>query len=205
MINLKQFFKFRSKTTMESLEYLPLYRIRGDVISCCNSDCGLSLDAYVGHFYLFYILQGENKVGLIFQYRKVGISQTSFSMSKVPGFKVGSQSMTLNLIVSFMTRDGIDVLKRDHDGLESRAKLEIDLDQSIKRKLAIWWRQKRGFHTGHDKVKSCTKPLEPLSSHEEKSENTPSFGILCNKCMEEKYNKHFRNARKQFDGYASFV
>ena len=110
---------------------------------------------------------------------------------------MGSESMSLNIIVNFLTRDELTLLERDYP------ELKFKLDKSIKRKIAILWRKQRGFHTGEENHKSDTnQPGELLTNHKEKKQG---FGILCADCMKIKHPKEFRNAEKQFEGYASFV
>ena len=157
-------------------------------MSCCNSECNLTLDFRSGHFYLYYILNDEKKVGCIFQYRKITTKQASLAISQIPTLSMGATNIPLNLIINFMTCDEVDILKNNH------RELVIEADESINRKLRIWLRQKRGLYT---------KP-KPEENKIKGFDDRKGKGIFCVNCMEHNHNEHYLNAHSQFQGYAEF-
>ena len=170
------------------MNYMPLYRVKGDAVSCCNPSCNLTLDFRAGHFYLYYILEDENKVGCIFQHRKVTTNQVSLSISQLPKLTMGATNIPLNLVINFMTCDDVEVLRNNH------CELVIEPDESINRKLRIWLRKKRGFYTKPKQEEIKIKGFD----------DRRGSGIYCINCMENVHNNQYRNAQAQFQGYAEF-
>ena len=179
---------------MESFDYLPLYRIRGDSIQCDTKEC-LSLDARVGHYYMFYINTGETKTGILFEYRNATINSAGLSLSNMPRLRIGSARMTVKILVKMMTSDDINVIRNDH------CELSITADKSIKRFVINTWRKLRGFYT--------QEPTLNNSNLDRKSELQPNLkqgnGFYCLDCMEQKYPLPFRNTTMNLDGFASFT
>ena len=147
------------------------------------------------------MLKGEKKVGLVYQYRKLSINEGSLAMSTSPALKMTSHSMTMNIIVQFLTKDSIEQLRKDYPDLVFK------MDMSIKKKFAIWYRKKRGLYTGteEEKSKSDTKEQVQLLAFNMDLKKKKGVGMLCVDCMKKQHPNDFRNAEKQLNGYATFV
>ena len=70
---------YRQATLFDSLEYLPLHRIKGGVLKC--DKCDLKVDSRVAHLYLFYIMEGVDKVGVVFEYSSACVNQLGLGLS----------------------------------------------------------------------------------------------------------------------------
>ena len=187
------FLNFRTNnTTSESIQYLPLYRLKGDSIRCDTEGC-LNLDCRVGHYYMFYLNKGANKTGVVFEYRNANVNQVGLTISKIPKLKIGSQSMTVTMLVKLMTCDDIDVIQNNH------CELSITTDKTIKRYLLNSWRELRGFYT-EEPAKGNSKFFTSLGSDGKEQ----GKGIYCVDCMEENYPQHHRDAIIGLDGFAEF-
>ena len=173
------------------MEYLPLYRIRGDSIECDTKDC-LKLDARVGHYYVFYILRDEDKVGIIFEFRMKKVMKKGLALTKMPTLKIGSESMVVTNLVKLLTCDDINVIQRDH------AELSITNVTSIYRSLLNWWRKRWGNYTQESELKEC-KLSANLATEEKQGK-----GVFCVSCMKEKYPRHHKNAITGFEGFSVF-
>ena len=184
-------FNYRGKDTFDSIEYLPLYRIRGDTIKCDSKDC-LKIDARVGHYYVFYILKAEDKVGIVFEFRNASVMKKGLALTKIPTLKIGSQSMTVTLLVKLMTCDDINVIQKDH------AELSITNVKSIQRSLINWWRRRWGDYTQKSELKECKLSANLANDAKE------GKGVFCVDCMKAKYPQHYDNAATGFDGFAEF-
>ena len=187
---------FSANTVFDSLEYLPLYRIKGNMMRC--DSCNLRLDFTVGHFFVFYILEKDDKIAIIFEYRNASVMQKGLSISKMPSFKIGSASMTLNLLVKFLTRDNVQVLQHDHRHLLIKA------DNGVKRKVLNWWRKNRGHVTKKSELNE-SKLLTKLRSNDELPLDKHGDGVYCTRCMKKRSKQHFQNAYLQFFHFAEFA
>ena len=160
--------------------------------------CNLKLDFRIGQFCLFYILENEDKVGVIFEYAAMSKNQVgvSWSPSKLPTFKYGSQNMTIGLLIKFMTIDHVQSIKTANPNLEIKA------EKSVKRNVFNWYRKQRGHYTQESELLDSALLNKWLN--ELRSESSKGDGIYCAKCMKEKHPEHHRNVRHQFRGYAQF-
>lgn len=178
------------------MEYLPLYRLKGGIMKCIG--CGLKLDFRIGQFCLFYILEDEDRVGVIFEYAAISKSQIGVSLNptKLPTFKYGSQTTTIGLLIKFMTIDHVQIIK------EGYPKLEIKAEKSVKRDVLNWYRKQRGHYTQESELSESALLNKWLSQLDVTS--TKGDGIYCVNCMKEKHPEHHRNVKHQFKGYAQF-
>ena len=104
--------------------------------------CDVKVDSRVAHLYLFYIMEGVDKVGVVFEYSSACVNQLGLGLSlRGPTVKAGSQSMTLQLLIKFMTVDHIQTVKDSHPDLK------IKTDKSITRGILNRYRKIRGFYT----------------------------------------------------------
>ena len=178
------------------MEYLPLYRLKGGIMKCTG--CSLKLDFRIGQFCLFYILEDEDRVGVIYEYSAISKSQIGVSLNptKLPTFKYGSQTTTIGLLIKFMTIDHVQSIKADNPNLEIKA------EKSVKRNVLNWYRKQRGQYTQESELLESAlldKWLNELDSNTSKGD-----GIYCVICMREKHPEHHRNVKHQFKGYAQF-
>ena len=118
--------------------------------------------------------------------------QKGLALTKIPTLKIGSQSMTVTLLVKLMTCDDINVIQKDH------AELSITNVSSIYRSLLIWWRQWWGYYTQESELKEC-KLSANLTTEEKQGK-----GIFCVDCMKAKNSQHHNNAVLGFEGFAEF-
>ena len=189
-------FYCRVKTPLDSMAYLPLYRIKGGIMKCSN--CHLKLDFRIGQFCLFYILENDDKVGIIFEYSALSKSQAgvSWNPAKLPTFKYVSQNMTIGLLIKFMTIDHVQSIK------VANPNLEIKAEKSVKRNVLNWYRKQRGQHVQDSELLESSLLNKWLNELDLNS--TKGDGIYCVNCMKGKHPEHHRNARHQFKGYAQF-
>ena len=117
------------------MQYLPLYRLKGGIMKCL--ECSLKMDFRIGQFCLFYILEDQDKVGVIFEYSAMSSSQAGVSLNptKLPTFKYGAQQMTVGLLIKFMTIDNVQSIKASYPNLEVKA------ETSVKRNVLNWYRK----------------------------------------------------------------
>ena len=162
----------------------------------CDS-CKLQLDFTVGHFYAFYILEGNEKTAIIFEYRNASATQKKLSISKIPTLMIGSLSMTVNLLVKLMTCDDIEVLQRDH------REMKIKADNGKKRMVLNWWRNQRGHYTKKPELNE-SKLLAKLRLNSELPLDKRGDGVYCPACMSKRNEQNYRNAKHQFKGFAEF-
>ena len=184
---------------MDSLKYLPLYRIKGDTMQC--DQCKLKLDFRFGHYYCFYILDGDDMVGLIFEH--------SFRTANQTGLSLGFGKREVALLVKFMTIDPIEVLQNDHE------ELTITADKSLTRKVINWWRKKRGLYTEKSELNEATHRTRELlyegrqgAVYMELKNNLDmdkGDGVYCTSCMKARHPSQHRNAVQQLKGYAEFI
>ena len=178
------------------MQYLPLYRIKGGIMKCLK--CNLKMDVRIGQFCLFYILEDEDKVGVIFEYSAMSKSEAgvSFNPTKLPTFKYGSQQMTIGLLIKFMTIVNVQSIKASYPNLEIKA------ETSVKRNVLNWYRKQRGQYTQESEL--LESALLDKWVNEMDLNSTKEDGIYCVNCMKEKHPEHHRNVRHQFKGYAQF-
>ena len=191
---MKSTFYYRVKTPLDSMQYLPLYRLKGGIMKCL--ECNLKLDFRIGQFCLFYILEDEDKVGVIFEYSAMSSSQAGVSLNptKLPTFKYGSQQMTVGLLIKFMTIDNVQSIKASYPNLEVKA------ETSVKRNVLNWYRKQRGQYTQESEL--LESALLDKWANELDLNSKKGDGIYCVNCMKEKHPEHHRNVRHQFKGYA---
>ena len=73
------------------------------------------MDFRIGQFCLFYILEDEDKVGVIFEYSAMSKTQVgvSWNPTKLPTFKYGSQNMTIDVYSWSYIISGRDLQTRE--------------------------------------------------------------------------------------------
>ena len=159
--------------------------------------CDLKVDSRVAHLYLFYILEGGDKVGVVFEYSSACVNQLGLGLSlRGPTVKAGSQSMTLQLLIKFMTVDHIQTVKDSHPDLK------IKTDKSITRGILNRYRKIRGFYTQDsemDDSRTLKKWLDNVSLGAKRGD-----GVFCVGCMKIKHGKQHDDAVHQFKGWAEF-
>ena len=183
------------------MEYLPLYRIKGGTLKCEGEKCTHLIDANVAHLYLFYILDGENEVGIIFEYHATSTESFSGGFTSNPCYvgpaiNAGTSITTQSLDIKMMTIDPVQVVKDFHPNLIIRA------ETSFKRSLLNWYRKRQGLYTrgselyGHDYYRNVEIYLGNIWTRQE------NYGILCVQCMRLGHENHYKNAVLQFNGWA---
>ena len=176
------------------MQYLPLYRLKGGIMKCL--ECSLKMDFRIGQFCLFYILEDQDKVGVIFEYSAMSSSQAGVSLNptKLPTFKYGSQQMTVGLLIKFMTIDNVQSIKASYPNLEVKA------ETSVKRNVLNWYRKQRGQYTQESEL--LESALLDKWANELDLNSKKGDGIYCVSCMKRRHPEHHRNVRHQFKGYA---
>ena len=179
------------------MEYLPLYRIKGGTLKCDGEKCRRIMDTNVAHLYLFYILEGDNKVGIIFEYHATSTESVAATscpnpyspVGVCPVISTGKSTTTHSLLIKMMTIDPVQVVKDFHRSLI------ISADDSFKRRALNWYRRHQRLYT---------KESEPIRNLDDTRIET-NDGIFCVPCMKNKHGNHYENVVFQFNGWAQFI
>ena len=190
------------------MEYLPLYRIKGGTLKCEGENCELIVDTNVAHLYLFYIFEGNNEVGIIFEYHATSTESVSAGTgpNKSTGIGIGpvmsfGRSTTIQcLLIKMMTIDPVQGVKCQLQ--VQNPNLTISADNSIKRRLLNWHRRHQGLYTKESTLLEDDENLARwIRDYWTIKQND---GIFCVQCMKNKHGNHYKNAEFQFNGWAKF-